>query len=107
VEEVLAGIWDEVLGRRGVGAHDSFFDLGGHSLLATQLLVRMRDLLGVEVPLARVFEHPTVAGLAQSLAATPDVERRAAALLRLSELSENEVEAMLGAGASSVEVEPR
>jgi amino acid adenylation domain-containing protein len=107
VEEVLAGIWDEVLGRRGVGAHDSFFDLGGHSLLATQLVVRMRDLLGVEVPLARVFEHPTVAGLGQFLAATPHVERRAAALLRLSELSEGEVEEMLGAGASSGEGEPR
>ncbi len=66
-EERLAAIWEEVLGIAPVGREDDFFDLGGHSLLATQLLARIRDGLGHELDLSDVFEHPTVAALAQIL----------------------------------------
>ena len=69
VEEVLCGIWEQVLGRDRVGADDDFFDLGGHSLLATQLMSRVRQSFRVDVALRLLFEHPTPARLAQVIEA--------------------------------------
>ena len=63
-EEALARIWGELLGIEGIGAVDSLFELGGHSLLAAQIVTRVREELGVDLPLPAVFEHPTVAALA-------------------------------------------
>ncbi|HVS00196.1 MAG TPA: amino acid adenylation domain-containing protein, partial [Thermoanaerobaculia bacterium] len=63
-EEVLAGIWAELLKLDRVGTADHFFDLGGHSLLATQVMSRLRGVFGVEMPLRALFEAPMLADLA-------------------------------------------
>jgi amino acid adenylation domain-containing protein len=70
VEEVLAGIWAEVLRLDRVGVHDSFFDLGGHSLLATRLLAHIQATFGLEISIRDVFSMPTLAAMAG------EIERR-------------------------------
>ncbi|MEU0032350.1 amino acid adenylation domain-containing protein, partial [Streptomyces sp. NPDC006335] len=69
-EELLAGIWAQLLEVDRVGADDDFFELGGHSLLATQVVSRVREVFGAEVPLVALFDHPTVRGLAEVVEGT-------------------------------------
>lgn len=64
VEEMLAGIWAELLNLDQVNIHDNFFDLGGRSLNATQLMSRIRNTFQIELPLDSLFNTPTVEGLA-------------------------------------------
>jgi amino acid adenylation domain-containing protein len=100
LESLLAALWGDVLHVDDVGVEDGFFnELGGHSLLATQLLSRVRDVLDVDIPLQRIFEAPTVASFAASLAqdeaTQAQLERTAQLVLLIHSLSESEVDAML------------
>jgi acyl carrier protein len=95
-EEILAGIWREVLKLHKVGVHDNFFELGGHSLLATQVISRIRKAFQIEIPLRALFEKPTVEELTLAIVErqTKDVREEEAAtiLAELESLSEEQIE---------------
>ncbi|WP_379516056.1 amino acid adenylation domain-containing protein [Nonomuraea insulae] len=78
LQEVLCGLYAEVLNLAEVSIDDNFFNIGGHSLLTTRLVSRIRGALGVELPIAAVFETPTVAGLAEQLGRRSHLPVRAA-----------------------------
>ncbi|BCL17292.1 non-ribosomal peptide synthetase [Micromonospora sagamiensis] len=107
VEEQLAALWRDVLGRAEVGVHDNFFALGGHSLTATRLIARVRTTFGTELALRSLFAAPTIAELAVIVAAGsgpapagPDRIGPAGPspqdlLASLDDLSDSEVDALL------------
>ena len=68
-EELVARLFGEVLNRKDIGVYDDFFDLGGDSLKAARLMARLRAASGVDLPLRNLFERPTVAQMAEALAA--------------------------------------
>jgi amino acid adenylation domain-containing protein len=80
VEEVLGGLWEEVLAIERPGRHESFFELGGDSLQAARVLARVHELFMVDLPLRAAFEAPTLAGLAERIAAQRGDRGAAAAL---------------------------
>lgn len=69
-ERIIADVWQSLMGIEQVGIHDNFLDLGGHSLLATQVISQIRELFEIELPINKLFEEPTVAGLARVVAET-------------------------------------
>jgi acyl transferase domain-containing protein len=108
IERTLAGIWAELLGIDRVGVNDNFFELGGHSLLGIQMVSRLRSALQVEISVGTIFDHPTIAGLAEAIpglqaaggAALQEIRREdrnelGELAMRVDELSESEVDALL------------
>jgi natural product biosynthesis luciferase-like monooxygenase protein len=95
LEEVLAGIWAELLGVDRVGVKDNFFELGGHSLLAAQLMTRLREVFRIELSLGTIFEEPTVSALAAFMIAKEPqpglMEKTAVILKSIDSMSEGEV----------------
>jgi amino acid adenylation domain-containing protein len=105
IEEMLAGIWCDVLGLKKVGIHDNFFELGGHSLLATQVMSRLRNVFHVEIPLRSLFENPTIAGLTLRIAQSQALDTEPEEMNRL--LAELEISASCTASESGVIEEKR
>lgn len=87
IEEVLCGIWADLLQTDQVSIERSFFELGGHSLLATQMMSRVRDVFQVELPLQAAFEQPTIARFARKMQESEIVpgalEQRASSILQM------------------------
>ncbi|WP_349368674.1 amino acid adenylation domain-containing protein [Salinarimonas sp.] len=84
VEDTLAAIWRDILQTDRIGRHDDFFARGGHSLLAMRLAAAITRVLDADLPLAALFEAPTLAGLAERVAAARGAERLAPILPRPS-----------------------
>jgi amino acid adenylation domain-containing protein len=64
-QEILVGVWSDILGLEQVGIEDNFFDLGGHSLLVIQVALRSRQAFGVDIPLQALFESPTISSFSE------------------------------------------
>jgi acyl carrier protein len=105
-EQAVARIWREVIRVTEVRRNDNFFDIGGHSLLATQVVSRLAKAFNVEVSLRSIFEAPTLAALAEVVAAAPRQSLKGPAaipraskadelLSRLDELTDNDLEELL------------
>jgi amino acid adenylation domain-containing protein len=114
VEYELARLWTDALdiewknGQSPIGVHDNFFELGGHSLLATQIISRVREKYQVDLPIRKVFETPTIAGLAeilsQSLLESADTDEIDALLRELESMSDEEAVALLNEESNDPEV---
>jgi acyl carrier protein len=109
-EAALVNIMSQVLGVQQLSIHDNFFSLGGHSLLAMQVISRIRETFEIDILMSRLFDSPTVAELAERIAAESRTGRKTAQqpiriverhdseqrLSTIDQLSDNELDALLG-----------
>ena len=100
VEQVLAGLWAEILGLDQVGIHDDFFEIGGHSILAARLVSQIKEIFQIELSLRTFFEERTAARLAALMVADAATESRvqriAELAINIANFTDHEVETMLG-----------
>ncbi|GAB4152066.1 MAG: hypothetical protein Fur0021_16510 [Candidatus Promineifilaceae bacterium] len=99
IEQELVAIWEQLLGIAPIGIHDNFLEMGGHSLLATQLMSRVRDAFGVQIPLRHFFEAATVADIAGLITTAQlqqvDAQELEALLAEVENLSPEELSRLL------------
>jgi hypothetical protein len=99
IETTIAGIWRELLQVERIGRHDDFFEIGGHSLLANRLTVRLQNAFNLNIPLIRIFQHPTIRSLGvvvtDLLLSEFDSGDIARAAVRFEQLSEEELQQLL------------
>lgn len=74
-EEVIANIWQDILGLRTIGVHDNFFTIGGHSLKATQVMSKILDELGIKISIRELFTFPTIAGISEHIVKKAQFEK--------------------------------
>jgi hypothetical protein len=95
VEEIVAGIWGQLLNVQRIGIHDDFFELGGDSILSIRTTALVRSTFHIEVPVRALFEAPTVAQYSQALVTYEkkpgQVETVAALLKQIEAMSPEEV----------------
>jgi amino acid adenylation domain-containing protein len=91
-EEIVAGIWQIVLGFDRIGVRDDFFELGGHSLLATRLIALLREAFRMALPLRELFEHPNVADLSLEIVRRKDSADSGDAYVPLPTIQPNRTE---------------
>ncbi len=93
-EQLVAEIWQNLLGIEPIGIYDDFFELGGHSLLVTMIVAQLREALGVDIPMDKLFEKPTIAGVIAAKAELQEQQDSAATeiLNLLAQLSDEEAE---------------
>ena len=98
-EGTIAAIWQEVLGRDRIGINDNFFELGGNSLIGLQLMSRLRKTFMIDIPIAVLFDTPTIAALgtyiADSQRQADDVNKIESLLQDIEQLSDVEVRSIL------------
>ena len=95
LEKKVADIWQQVLAIEKIGLNDNFFDLGGHSLLAIQIVDRLRQTFGIEVPLSKVIESHTISNIAayiDNVKRESEEREQRNILERIALLSEEEAE---------------
>jgi amino acid adenylation domain-containing protein len=98
-EELVAGIWSEILGVEKIGIHDNFFDLGGHSLRVIQVVSRIRQTFDLEISVRHLFKNPTISKLIEVMAELAGsfevIDEIARTIREISQLSPEQVQAML------------
>lgn len=97
VDEVVAGIWGQILGTERVGIHDDFFELGGTSLVVTQVVARVRQAFRIDIPLRVLFDHPRVGALVDELRKQHGarMDKLAPVLLELARASEADAKSIV------------
>ena len=105
IEEIVMGVWKEVLQLDTVGLDDNFFEIGGHSMLMTLVHTRLQEELKTEIPITNLFEYPTIRTIVQDLSPTQPNSRQIATIRETSEQGDIAVVSMAGRfpGADSID----